>query len=77
VKKNVCRIVALFAVASMPLLAGCGAKLNPRMTDVIEDRRDDCKATLVFREYKSSLYRVEVDGRAYMVNSVGGVCRAE
>jgi len=47
------------------------------MTDVIEDRRDDCKATLVFREYKSSLYRVEVDGRAYMVNSVGGVCRAE
>ena len=25
-KKNVCRIVALVAVASMPLLAGCGEK---------------------------------------------------
>lgn len=76
-KKNACRIVALVAVASMPLLAGCGAKINPRMTDVIEDRRDDCRATLVFREFGSSLYRVEVDGTAYMVNSAGGVCRAD
>ena len=76
-KKNVCRIAALVAVASMPLLAGCGAKTNPRMTDVIEDRRDDCRATLVFREYRSSLYRVEVDGKVYMHNSAGGVCRVE
>lgn len=76
-KRTVCMIVALVAVASMPLLAGCGAKLNPRMTDVIEDHRDDCRATLVFREYKSSLYRVEVDGKAYMVNSAGGVCHAD
>jgi hypothetical protein len=70
VKKNVCRIVAFVAVASMPLLAGCGA-------NVIEDRRDVCRATLVFREYKSSLYRVEVDGKVYMHNSAGGVCRVE
>lgn len=58
------------------LLAGCGATratTDPTMTEDVKDDRNAVKATLIFREYKSSIYVVEYEGKRYLHNSNGGI----
>jgi hypothetical protein len=66
---------ALLAVSCIALfgLSGCSGVMNPAMTDGILDDRNEVKATLVFREFKSSLYLLEYGGKKYLHNSNGGI----
>ena len=77
--KNRIKTSALLAVSCIAMfgLSGCGAGWNPAMTDNLLDRRNDSKATLVFREYKSSLYIVEIGGKRYLHNTAGGILPME
>jgi len=59
--------MALFCVV------GCGKNMSPTMSDNMRDDRNGGTYTLIFREYKSSLYKVEYEGRTYIMNTHGGV----
>lgn len=68
--------VSALAITALLCLSGCGgssATLNPKMTEGVEDSRSEGKGKLVFREYKSSLYIVEIEGRRFLYNTNGGI----
>ena len=64
-KKNVCRIVALVAVASMPLLAGCSSTvwMNDKAKHATGDIHDpDWKCVFTFAETNTVELGLRSDG---------------
>jgi hypothetical protein len=70
-------VLCIALLGSVVFLTGCGAGFNPEMTDGLIDKRHESKATLVFREYKSSIYIVEIEGKRYLHNTAGGIIPLE
>lgn len=70
-------VLSIALLGSVVFLTGCSAGFNPEMTDGLADKRHESKATLVFREYKSSIYIVEIEGKRYLHNTAGGLLPLE
>lgn len=70
-------VLYIALLGSVVFLTGCGAGLNPEMTNGLIDKRHESKATLVFREYGSSIYIVEIEGKRYLHNTAGGLLPLE
>lgn len=70
-------LIVIALVAPLCVVGCSGKNMSPDMSDNMKDDRDSGTYTLIFREWKSSLYKVEYEGRTYIMNTNGGVCEVK
>lgn len=66
-------LIILGLFLSVWWLIGSSDVFNPVMSKNIDDDRDSSESTIIFKEYRSTVYLLKYNGQQFLVNSQGGI----